>query len=96
MAIIAVDDTIILSRQAADYMGDPKRDRRVKTGFRLALEWLGVPLPDYIARKEAGRTDGARAITAAFNADHGIRDHSKHVRHSTVIRPADNGWQGPG
>lgn len=96
MAVITVTDTITRNAELADYFASPGTDRRIKTGFRLALEWLGIPIPDYARRGEAGRMKGVRQVTAAYNADHGIRPHSKHLKGNTLISPADNGWQGQG
>lgn len=44
-------------------------DRRVLIGLRATLELLGIPVPEYAVRKPAGRPP-ARAVAAAFNADH--------------------------
>lgn len=95
MAVFTVDDTILQSPEAAEYFRSPGTDRRVKTGFRLALEWLGIPIPDYARRGEVGRYMAARSLTDAFNADHGIRSHSKHLHGTIVADAARNGWQGP-
>lgn len=45
-------------------------DGRIRSGFRLALDVLGVPLPDYAERKPAGRPSIAKLMAAA-DADSG-------------------------
>ena len=45
-------------------------DRRIRGGFRLALDVLGIPLPDYAERKPAGRPSIAKLMAAA-DADSG-------------------------
>jgi len=46
-------------------------DRRVRDGYRAALEALSIPLPDYAMRKPTGPKPG-KAIAAAFAADEAI------------------------
>ena len=94
MAVITVEDTITRNTELADYFASPSTDRRIKSGFRLALEWLGIPIPEYARRGEAGRMKGVRQVTAAYNADHGIRSHSRHLAGSPVAQAAEAGWQG--
>ncbi|MDF2604970.1 hypothetical protein [Sphingomonas sp.] len=45
-------------------------DSRIRGGFRLALDVLGIPLPDYAERKPAGRPSIAKLMAAA-DADSG-------------------------
>lgn len=45
-------------------------DSRVASGFRLALDVLDIPLPDYAKRKPAGRPSIAKLMAAA-DADSG-------------------------
>lgn len=45
-------------------------DSRITGGFRLALEVLGIPLPEYAKRKPAGRPSIAKLMAAA-DADSG-------------------------
>ena len=45
-------------------------DSRAKGGFRLALDILGIPQPDYAKCKPAGRPSIARLMAAA-DADSG-------------------------
>lgn len=45
-------------------------DSRILNGFRLALDVLGVPMPDHIQRKPAGRPSIAKLMAAA-DADSG-------------------------
>jgi hypothetical protein len=47
-----------------------KVDSRITGGFRLALEVLGIPLPEYAKRKPAGRPSIAKLMAAA-DADSG-------------------------
>ncbi len=57
-------------------------DGRIRSGFRLALDVLGVPLPDYAERKPAGRPSIAKLMAAA-DADtgtiHNYRDEKRGV-----------------
>ena len=47
-----------------------KIDSRIRGGFRLALDILGIPLPDYAKCKPAGRPSIAKLMAAA-DADTG-------------------------
>ena len=47
-----------------------KVDSRVRGGFRLCLDILGIPLPDYAKTKPAGRPSIAKLMAAA-DADSG-------------------------
>jgi hypothetical protein len=47
-----------------------KIDSRIRGGFRLALDVLGIPLPDYAKCKPAGRPSIAKLMAAA-DADSG-------------------------
>lgn len=40
-------------------------DSRIVGGFRLALDILGIPLPEYAKRKPAGRPSIAKLMAAA-------------------------------
>jgi len=60
-----------------DRLDDPRiaqhisnTDRRIAGGFRLALDVLGIPQPDYAKRKPAGRPSIAKLMAAA-DADSG-------------------------
>lgn len=66
MAVHTVTDDLLRSNRAAAYF--TTADRRVMIGLRAALEMLGIPIPDYAARKPSGRP-GARDIIAAHAAD---------------------------
>lgn len=45
-------------------------DSRILNGFRLALDVLGIPMPQHIERKPAGRPSIAKLMAAA-DADSG-------------------------
>ena len=47
-----------------------KVDSRIRGGFRLCLDVLGIPLPDYAKCKPAGRPSIAKLMAAA-DADSG-------------------------
>lgn len=47
-----------------------KVDSRIRGGFRLALDILGIPLPEYAKCKPAGRPSIAKLMAAA-DADSG-------------------------
>jgi hypothetical protein len=47
-----------------------KIDSRIRGGFRLCLDVLGIPLPDYAKCKPAGRPSIAKLMAAA-DADSG-------------------------
>ena len=68
MAALTINDAIITSPAAEAYFD--RADSRVRVGFRAALEMLGVPVPEYAKRKPPGRPP-ARAVAAAYEADHG-------------------------
>jgi len=44
-------------------------DRRSKAGARFVFDALGIPMPEYLKRKPAGRPYSKR-ILAAYRADH--------------------------
>ncbi|WP_070158125.1 hypothetical protein [Sphingobium phenoxybenzoativorans] len=67
MALIELDDSALLSDRAARNIEG--RDRRWIAGFRAALELLGVPLPAYALRKQAGRSPLSAEILRGFHAD---------------------------
>lgn len=58
-------------------------DSRIVGGFRLALEVLGIPIPQYARRKPAGRPSVA-ALMAAADKDTGTnrtyRDEKRRIR----------------
>lgn len=66
MALREIDDSILLSDEAARNIEG--RDRRWIAGFRAALELIGMPLPPYALRKQAGRSP-LSATLRAFHAD---------------------------
>ena len=47
-------------------------DSRIRGGFRLALDVLGIPLPEYAKCKPAGRPSIAKLMAAA-DADSGTK-----------------------
>ncbi len=67
MTIITVDDAALTSPEAEAYF--IKADRRVLIGLRAALEMLGVPLPGYARRQEAGRPSSTKLIARQYAAD---------------------------
>jgi hypothetical protein len=68
MAVHTVNDDIINSAAAQNYF--THADRRVMIGLRATLEMLGLSVPSYAVRKPPGPTP-ARAVSNAFQADHG-------------------------
>lgn len=54
-------------------------DSRITGGFRLALEVLGIELPDYAKRKPAGRPSIAKLMAAA-DADSGTIHTYRHEK----------------
>jgi hypothetical protein len=66
VATYTVTDDLIRSDKAAQYLGNA--DRRIRIGFRLALELLGLPVPESAVRKPTGRPP-SRMIAAACDAD---------------------------
>lgn len=69
-----INTQVLNSEHLAAYID--KSDHRIRVGFRVALEALGIPLPDYAVRKPTGPKPGQR-IAAAFAAD--ARDHGDHT-----------------
>jgi len=67
MADLTVNDDIFSSPGAIEYFS--RADSRIMIGLRVALEMLGIPVPEYAKRKPPGRPP-ARAVVSAFNADH--------------------------
>ncbi|MDJ0278438.1 hypothetical protein QLH51_16700 [Sphingomonas sp. 2R-10] len=62
-------------------------DSRVRGGFRLCLDILGIPLPDYAKTKPAGRPSIAKLMAAA-DADSGtIRTYRHEKRGIGVFAP---------
>jgi hypothetical protein len=68
MADIAVNTDILNSQHAKEYYA--RADRRIMVGLRVALEMLGIPVPEYARRKPVGRPP-SKALATAFNADQG-------------------------
>lgn len=66
MTDLTINTDILSSVQLQTYLGSA--DYRIRVGFRVALEALGLPLPDYAARRPSGPKPG-KAIAAAFAAD---------------------------
>jgi hypothetical protein len=56
-----------------------KVDSRIRGGFRLALDVLGIPLPDYAKCKPAGRPSIAKLMAAA-DADSGTIHSYRHEK----------------
>lgn len=54
-------------------------DSRITSGFRLALDVLGIPLPEYVKRKPAGRPSIAKLMAAA-DADSGTIHSYRHEK----------------
>jgi len=54
-------------------------DSRIRGGFRLALDVLGIPLPGYAERKPAGRPSIAKLMAAA-DADSGTSRPYRHEK----------------
>lgn len=65
---VPVDLSRLNDSRVADHIS--RVDSRITGGFRLALEVLGIPLPEYAKRKPAGRPSVA-ALMAAADADSG-------------------------
>ena len=68
MATFNVTDDVLNSEAAHGYF--TRADRRVMIGLRATLEMLGLPVPIYAVRRVPGPSP-ARAVVAAYNADHG-------------------------
>lgn len=56
-----------------------KVDSRIRGGFRLCLDVLGIPLPDYAKCKPAGRPSIAKLMAAA-DADSGTIHSYRHEK----------------
>jgi hypothetical protein len=69
VAIVTINTDVLTSPGNIAYVD--RCDRRIKQGYRAALEALSIPLPDHIERKPTGRKPG-QAIAAAFAADEAI------------------------
>lgn len=76
MADLTVNDDILNSQHAKDYYA--RADRRIMVGLRVALEMLGIPVPEYARRKPVGRPP-SKALAYAFHADQGNRGTSRPV-----------------
>ena len=68
MTIATIDTSRVDNERVAAYLAST--DRRVTIGVRFTLEALGLPLPDFLCRKPAGRP-GRAALMAAADADSG-------------------------
>ena len=68
MSNVSIDTSRLSDPRIATHLAGA--DRRIVNGFRLALDILGVPLPDYAERKPAGRPSIAKLMAAA-DADTG-------------------------
>lgn len=64
-----IDTDVLYSKQLEAYITNC--DHRIRAGFRVALEALGISVPDYAARQPSGPKPGLR-IAAAFAADAAI------------------------
>jgi hypothetical protein len=63
---VIVDTGVFDAPDASEYFS--KADHRILCGFRVALEMLGIPLPEWAQRKPTGPKPG-KAIAAAYRAD---------------------------
>ncbi|SEN06311.1 hypothetical protein SAMN05192583_1918 [Sphingomonas gellani] len=68
MSATHVDVTRLNDPRIAAHVGQV--DGRIRSGFRLALDVLNIPLPEYAVRKPAGRPSIAKLMAAA-DADTG-------------------------
>ena len=68
MTKATVDVSRIDNPRVATYLAST--DRRIAIGVRFTLEAFGLPLPDFLNRKPAGRMSPA-ALMAAADADSG-------------------------
>ena len=68
MAEYTVSDDVLNSPAAKEYFSSA--DSRVMVGVRFALETLGLPLPEPVQRKPAGRPPTRVTGGAAYRADH--------------------------
>lgn len=76
-------------------------DRRVLAGARFMLEALGIPLPQYLERKPAGRPF-SRVVMTAFRNDHPetmyeatmrkSREHGARIAHTTIPAECRGGF----
>lgn len=66
MPLQTVDTDVLNTPHVQAYLLN--QDRRVLTGLRYTIEALGLPMPDYAARRKPGPTPGKAAL-AAFYAD---------------------------
>lgn len=80
-----IDLTRLQAPQVADYCATA--DRRIVSGFRLALETLGIPVPDYAARLPSGRQP-LSALMAAVDKDSGsVRNYRDEKRGVGAFAP---------
>lgn len=77
MPTLLIDTDILSSRAVEAYLA--RCDHRIKSGFRLALEALGIAVPHFAARLPSGPKPG-QGIIAAFAADAAI--------HGDTVRPS--------
>ena len=68
MNLVPIDLSRLDDPRVAEHI--EKIDSRIRGGFRLALDVLGIPLPDYAKCKPAGRPSIAKLMAAA-DADSG-------------------------
>ncbi|MCW2337395.1 hypothetical protein M2337_001628 [Sphingobium sp. B2D3A] len=61
-----IDEAVLRTPQIASYLSTA--DRRIVSGFRMALELLGVPVPEAALRKPNGRPSIA-AVMAVYDRD---------------------------
>lgn len=85
MAEITVTDDGLHGPDVAEYLS--RSDPRVLTGFRVALEVLGIPLPLAARRKPAGRPP-LNAYRGAFYADNPALARADRDRRKGIGKPA--------
>ena len=85
MTIASIDTARLNRTDVADYF--QTADRRIVSGFRTALELLGLPIPDYVTRKPAGRPS-LKSLMERVDADTGtIRTYNDEKRKIGVFAP---------
>lgn len=65
--MINVDDGVLGSAAMTNYL--EKADRRIVIGVRVALEALGIPVPEAAQRRSPGRAT-IKSILNNYHADH--------------------------
>lgn len=63
MTILTVNTAAVDNQELAIYFASA--DRRIVSGFRLALDVLGIPTPEFATRKPAGRPSVAKLMADA-------------------------------